>query len=365
VKHIFHVVLSLDIGGLETGMVNLIRRSSARFRHTLCCLRGLGPRAADVPRAFPIHDLAVAAGTKPSTVWTIARMMRRLRPDLVRCYNVEALFHAVPAAGLALLPVIYYNGGRVVPEAPRRLRLERWLSRRVKQIVVPSSELRDSMAGLLRLSSGRFRVIENGVDVDRFHPGAPTPEERTALGLPPEGPLVGAAGRLVPSKGYPVLLRAFAQAAARVPEAKLVIAGDGPLRGELATLAEGLGLNGRVSFLGSRTDMPAVYRALSAFASTSEMEGLSNVLLEAMASGVPPVVTRVGGAGRVVTEGEDGLLVAPGDGDAVAAALERVLAEPGLGARLGQAARATIQREFSLQRMLLDYERLYDEVLSS
>jgi glycosyltransferase involved in cell wall biosynthesis len=361
--HVFHLLLSLEIGGLENGMVNLIRQSSARFRHTICCLRGLGPKAADVPSGVPIHDLAVAAGTRPSTVWRLARLLRRQRPHLVRCYNVEALFHAVPAAALARRPVLYYNGGRVIPEAPRRIRLERWLCRGVRRIVVPSRDLMEYMVRKVSLPAPAFRVIENGVDLVRFHPGRMEADERAALGLPREGRLVGAVGRLVAQKDYRSLLQAFAAAGRQVPEARLVIAGEGPLRRDIEAFRAELGLEGRVFLLGARTDMPAVYRALEAFVSTSRWEGLSNVLLEAMATAVPPVMTRVEGVGRVISEGKDGLIVEPGDPEGAAAALTRVLTEPGLAARLGAAAREKVQREFSLERMVRDYEGLYDELV--
>ena len=145
----------------------------------------------------------------------------------------------------------------------------------------------------------------------------------------------------------------------------MVIAVDGPLRAELEACAAQLGLGDRVRFLGARTDMPRIYRALDAFVSTSRWEGLSNVLLEAMASGLPPVMTRVEGVARVITEGQDGLMVPPGDPAAAASALVRVLTEPGLAARLGAAARAKVQREFSLERMVARYEALYDEVLGN
>jgi sugar transferase (PEP-CTERM/EpsH1 system associated) len=362
--HVFHIVLSLGIGGLENGMVNLIRRSSPRFRHTLCCLRGLGPRGADLPQGVPIHDLAVPSGTRPSTVWAIARLLRRARPDLVRCYNVEALFHAVPAAALARRPVLYYNGGRVLPEVPRRVRLERWAGRRARAIVVPSRDLMDYMVREVGLPARAFRVIENGVDLERFRPERPSADQRAALGLPPQGPLIGAVGRLATQKDYPTLLEAFAATLATVPEARLVIAGGGPLRAELEARAAALGLADRVSFLGPRADMPALYQALDVFVSTSRWEGLSNVLLEAMATGLPAVATRVEGVARVITEEQDGLIVAPGDRAATSAALVRVLREPGLAARLGAAARAKVQREFSLPRMVAEYEALYDELLA-
>jgi glycosyltransferase involved in cell wall biosynthesis len=363
--HVFHILLSLEIGGLENGMVNLVRQSSGRFRHTLCCLRGLGPRAADLPAGLPIHNLGVAGGTKPSTVWRIAQVIRRQRPDLVRCYNVEALFHAEPAAALARRPVLYYNGGRVLPESPRRVRLERWLCRGVRGIVVPSRDLMDYMVRVVGLPAGSLRVIENGVDLDRFRPGRLTADERGALGLPREGRLIGAVGRLVAQKDYPSLLRAFVAVAERVPEARLVIAGEGALRGELEGLKDQLGLKGRAFFLGARTDMPVLYRAMEALVSTSRWEGLSNVLLEAMASGLPPVMTRVEGVGRVITDGEDGLIVEPEDPAGTAAAVTRVLTEPALAARLSEAARQKVQREFSLQRMVRDYEALYDGLVRS
>lgn len=362
--HVFHLLLSFDVGGLETGALNLIRRSSPRFRHTICCLRRAGARAGELPPGVEVHDLGVASGTRPSSVWRIARLLRQTRPDLVRCYNVEALFHAVPAGLLARRPILYYNGGRVLPEVPRRVRLEGWLARRARRIVVPSRDLQDYMVRVVGLPARALRVIENGVDLDRFQPGTLTAEERGALGLPPAGRLLGAVGRLTEQKDYPTLLRVFARVAPQAADVHLVIAGEGQLRPALEAQRAELGLGDRVTFLGARPDMPLVYRALSALVSTSLWEGLSNVLLEGMACGLPPVSTRVEGVARVITDGQDGLIVEPRDVEGISSALLRVLTEPGLAGRLGQAARAKVQREFSLDRMVREYEALYDEVLS-
>lgn len=361
---ITHLLLSLELGGLERGAVNAIRAASKGFRHSVVCLRRLGPREADLPPEVERHALGIAGGTRPGSVLSLRRQLRAMRPDILRCYNQEALLHAVPAAAFSGLPIIYYNGGRTLPEHSRRLRLERWLCRLVSRVVVPSSDLGEYMARVVGVDPARVRVIENGVDVERFHPGHLSREEREELGLPPEGRLVGAIGRLSPQKDYPTLLRAFSQVAQRAPDVRLVIVGDGPERGRLEAMTAELRLGDRVLFYGTRAESAPLYRAFEALALTSRWEGLSNVVLEAMASGVPVVATRVEGTARVLTDGSEGFVVEPGDFDAVGERLVRVLEDDALAGQFRERGRARVSREFSLARMVGAYEALYGDVLA-
>jgi glycosyltransferase involved in cell wall biosynthesis len=364
VVRITHVLLSLELGGLERGAVNVIRASSRRFGHAVLCLRRLGPREGDLPPDVERRALGILSGTRPGSVLRLRHELRASRPDLVRCYNQEALLHAVPAAAFSGVPIIYYNGGRTLPEHSRRLSIERWLCRFVSRVVVPSGDLADYMIRVVGVRPRLVRVVENGVDPTRFHTGRLSPGERESLGLPPEGRLLGSIGRLAPQKDYPTLLRAFAQVARRVADVRLVLVGDGPERMRLEALTRDLGLADRVVFYGTTTEAAPIYRALEAFALTSRWEGLSNVVLEAMASGVPVVTTRVEGTMRVLTDGEDGLVVEVGDADGVADRLLRVIENPDLAGRLREAGLARVRRDFSLQRMAKEYEALYDDVLA-
>ncbi|MGH9541795.1 MAG: glycosyltransferase family 4 protein [Terriglobales bacterium] len=236
-------------------------------------------------------------------------------------------------------------------------RMDRWTLRRFPRVAAVS----DDMSRQLReygISSAALSTIANGVDLDRFRDAQPTLRAE----LNPPGPLLGAVGRLSPEKGLDGLLHAAAELAARFPEVRWALVGDGPQRGALEQLTSKLGIADRVIFTGRREDMPGVYASLDALLLPSLDEGLPMVVLEAMAAGRPVLASRVGAIGHVIRDGENGLLAPPGDVEALRGAIERLLAEPGLGARLGAAARATIEDRFSAAQMAAAYLQLYGDM---
>jgi glycosyltransferase involved in cell wall biosynthesis len=213
----------------------------------------------------------------------------------------------------------------------------------------------------------RIRVIGNGIDLAPF--GAPHVRGalQQALQLEPRTPLVLVVSRLVPRKGIEEFLEAAALTAPRHATAHFVVAGVHEQEGypeQLERLATRLGLGRRVHFLGPRNDVPALLADAAVAVLPSLSEGLSNVLLEAMASGAPVVATRVGGAPEVVEDGVTGLLVPPGDAPALARSVLRLLADPALGWRMGAAARDLVHTRFSLEAMVEQTTAVYDALLA-
>jgi glycosyltransferase involved in cell wall biosynthesis len=172
------------------------------------------------------------------------------------------------------------------------------------------------------------------------------------VGLPGRRRHVACIARFHPVKDHAMLLRAFGRIAAELPDVDLVLAGDGELRATLEQQARDLGLASRVLFLGVRDDVPDLLRATDVFALTSVSEGASITLLEAMASGVPSVVTGVGGNVELVRDGQDGLLVPRGDDAAAASALRAILSDPARAAALGASARQRALDRYQLDRTI-------------
>ena len=183
----------------------------------------------------------------------------------------------------------------------------------------------------------RVDVIENGIDLSRYGPAADRAELRVRLGLDPGRRYVAMVARFHPVKDHAMLLDAFAAVAAARPDVDLLLVGDGPLRGDLESSVDHLGIRGRVRFLGVRSDVAEVLRAVDLFALTSVSEAASLTLLEAMASRLPVVVTAVGGNPEIVRNGVEGLLVPRGDAAAAAVALLRLLNDPAAAAAMGAA----------------------------
>jgi glycosyltransferase involved in cell wall biosynthesis len=209
------------------------------------------------------------------------------------------------------------------------------------------------------VSPERCRLLENGIDTGEFTRTLSTREAKQRLGYDPERPLIGAVGRLSDEKGFDVLLRA----AAAGFDSDVVIAGEGPLRPALESLIAELGLSSRVRLLGFRSDTISLYQALDVFVLSSRREGLPNVVLEAMAMGVPVVATRVGGLLELVEPGRNGLLVEPDSVADLARAVERLLADSAQRSHLATEARRTIESRFSFQKRMDAIRHVYDEMI--
>jgi glycosyltransferase involved in cell wall biosynthesis len=234
----------------------------------------------------------------------------------------------------------------------------------------------DGVAGSIR-SPVPVEVVTHGIDTERLRPaGSETrAAARAELGLAPDAPVVGTVGNFTAKKDQATLLAAAALVAGDHPGLRVVLVGSGPLEDELRSRADQLGLGDAVLFAGSRDDVFELLPAFDLFALSSRFEGLPIALLEAMASGVPPVVTRVGGIPEVVTDGgdaadaataarADGVLVEPGDPEALATALGKLLADPARRADLGARA-AGRAAAFDLAHAVRRIEAVYDRALGS
>jgi glycosyltransferase involved in cell wall biosynthesis len=226
---------------------------------------------------------------------------------------------------------------------------------------VNSSSIADALVHRQGLPGGKMRVVHNGIDlrgVPAFEPDRRA--ARQALGFDPARRLVAQVGRLEEQKDYPTFLAAAASVAAATPDVDFLIAGTGGLDAELRALATRLGLGPRVRFLGLRHDVPAVLAGVDVLTLTSRWEGLPNVVIEAMATGAVAVATDVGGCRELVAHGETGIMVPPGQPDAVARAVLDLLTQDDLTRRLRLAARRRVEREFTLEAMVGKTVAVYD-----
>lgn len=304
------------------------------------------------------------ADRQPPDRWNafrMARIFRRLRPDIVHTRNWTCI-DAILGARLAGVPhVIHGEHGReaVDPTGANHLRrrVRRLLAPLVSQFVTVSRDLARWLVEDVGVPARKVRTIYNGVDTVRFKPGD-REAARAALGIPSGWGVVGTVGRLDPVKDQAGLIRAFAALAPRRP-CMLVIVGDGPLRSELEDLRRQLGLEDRVRILGDRQDIPQILQALDCFVLPSIGEGISNAVLEAMATALPVVATRVGGNVELVEHDATGLLIEVRQPAALVRALDCYLGDPAIARKHGTAARERAEREFGLTRMLTGYEDLY------
>jgi glycosyltransferase involved in cell wall biosynthesis len=338
-------------------LVNSIRAYGGGEKWALQTARGLLTRGhqvafacregSELARRAAATNLEVFLLPMPSdlslvAIWRLARLMRSWRPDVVLCCNQRALRLGGPAARLARMRRVVMRDG--LQGSLRGSVYNRWLARLVDGFVVNADAIRREL--LAWLPSERVRVIYNGIDLGPHDEARDGPALRRELGCLPNACVVLSVARLVTEKDHATLLTAFHRVAERDERLRLWIAGDGPLRALLTAQAQRLGLEGRVAFLGFRTDVPRLLAGADILAIASLREGLPNVALEAMAARRPVVATAVAGTPPRVQDGETGLLVPPGAPDALAGALAALIDDPVRRRQMGERGRRRVEQWF-------------------
>ncbi len=365
---ILYLITELNvIGGAEKLMPRLLSHlDRKRFFPTVVCLHGGDGPVADEIRALgiPIVDLGMTAKWRLDALRGLYLLLRRERPSILHA----SLFHANIAARVlgraAGVPVIITWRHGVEIGGTLRESINRWTSRLDDKVVATCNLVRQIEVEHARVPPDKVTTIYNGIDMKDFpsNPGAAAIVRQT-FDVQPDSLLIGTIGRLHRAKGLPDLLSAMVRVQEYDPEARLLLVGGGELREELETQAETLGLSNAVIFAGIRNNIPEILGALDLFVLPSLWEGLPLVLLEAMAAGLPVVATAVGGTPEVVVDGVTGLLVPPHDPQSLAQAIIRLLGDPDLRRRMGQAGRERVERHFTVERMVRETESLYEMLL--
>lgn len=358
--HIVHVLPGLGIGGTENGVMNLIGALRGDFRHTVISMTGAAAATRRLPPDTAVHCVRKRPGLDLSAVLRLAGLLRRLAPLVVHSRNWGAL-DAVFAARLAGVPIVIHGEhGREAADPqglqPRRNFVRRLAQPLVDRFVTVSFDLQRWLIDTVRIPASKVLTIHNGVDLSRFSDDD-REAGRRALGVAEGKVVIGTVGRLDPVKDQLGLIEAVAALEDR--SAILVIVGDGPCRSSLEARAQSSDVTGRVRLLGERDDVPGLLRGFDVFVLPSLAEGISNTILEAMASGLPIVATRAGGSPELVQDGVTGTLVPVADRPALTAALATYVSDGHRRALHGKAGRQRAVEEFGLQRMVGRYVALY------
>jgi glycosyltransferase involved in cell wall biosynthesis len=356
----------LAAAGTETQLLALIRHlDRRRVSPYLCLLRGDSPASRALePDDCPVLRLGVGPLRRPAALvraWRFARFLRRERIDVLQAYFPDSSYFGLPAAWLAGVPHrvrTRNNLGHWMTRTHRRL--GRLLNLIATHTVANCEAARRALLAAEAPTPETVRVLENGVDLDRFRripplvPRAGSAERR-----------VGVVANLRPVKGLDVFVRAAALVRAAHPHAVFQVAGEGDLREALEAQAVEQGLGGRLAILGAVDDVPAFLAGLDVAVLCSHAEGMSNALLEYMAAGRAVVATAVGAAPDLVEDGSSGLLVPPGDAGRLAAAVGRLLRDPALARRLGEAARRRAFERYSREAMVRRFEEFYEGLVGA
>jgi sugar transferase (PEP-CTERM/EpsH1 system associated) len=362
---IMHVIGTLGHGGLEQGVLKIVRGLDAsRFEQSICTIWSLQYMRAEEQeiRVIPMNRAAEHPGF---ITRDLLRIFRRERPHIVHSRNWTAM-EAVFAARLARVPgVVHSEHGRdILPlnTEPLRRRIFRRISYGMAdRVFTVSRELKNEVASAVGISPDTVKVIYNGVDTKRFAPDAGKRKvQREKIGASGDTVVVGTVGRLDAVKDHVTLLRAAAVAVEAGYDMLVVLVGDGPQRVALERELEVLAaLRDRVIFAGRTFDPAAWLCGFDIFVLPSLFEGTSNTLLEAMAAGLPSVVSRVGGNIELLEDGKSGLMFAAGDVEGLSTHLKRLAGSMELRQSLGKEAREHVEECFRLEKMLENYGELY------
>ena len=358
---IVHFIDTLRFGGLQTVVMGLALAQKERGHFVeIACLHGPGKNVAG---AAAMERAGIKVVGPFQTRWLITDTVSRIRNyvkdqkfDIVHSHNPLSTHFVTAGARLARVPTLNtLHATALFPLMKRTDRAIFWgASIFTHRIVSVCREVQTILRDRFPLPAGKLKVVENGIDLTRFLevPRRPIREEV----------VFGAIGRMTPVKNHRMLIEAFAQLHTKYPETRLRILGGGPLEAELRDLANGLSVGDRVELCGFSPDVPRFLGEIDVFALSSNSEGLPMSMLEAIASGLPVVSTRVGGVPDVLQKSKSGWLSEPGDVQGFMAAMESAMQCPDR-VQLGEKSRWIVADMYSSERMSIDYERVYESIL--
>jgi len=369
--NVLHVIQTLDIGGAELVVVNLVKRLSPSFRSTICCLKRSGAAANRIENQnVEVIEVGMREGNDYTVPIKLARILKERQIDIVHSHSWGVFCESTLAACLARTPVrIHTAHGRTYqyPSTRRfrtlrsalRHRVERFLASRVDIVTAVSDSVRGDILETIGIPAGKIIVLPNGVDIPRVSQEQ-VEARRREINLKKDEILLLTVGRLAPEKNIEWLLSCLPQIRQRVDHTvRLVIVGDGPRKAQIERMISASSLTDDVVLLGQRDDVLEWMALADVFVLPSSYEGTSLALLEAMASGLSVVATNVGGNAEVLRNGETGILVEQNSDNALVSALSRLLSDNRLRARLGSKAKSDIRNRYSNDAMIRSYEHLY------
>jgi len=364
------MLTSFHIGGTERQVVNLaLGIDPSRFDLHLACLRCSGTLLGELKTLqVPRPEFRIGRFYNPRTFWQgirLAQYIRKNRIQIVHSYGFYSNVFTVPTAWLAgksFVVASIRDTGDVLTSAQRRV--QRMVCRLADCVLVNAEAIRDTLIEQ-GYAPGKIIVIRNGITLEKFGKRQRNSLLRQELALPLSARLVVVFSRLNQMKGIQYFLDAAVILAERFPDVRFLVVGDGESRKELEEYACRLGLGQRTVFTGFRSDVPELLSEAAVSVLPSLSEGLSNSLLESMASGVPVVATRVGGNPEVIEDGVTGLLVPLRDSDALAAAVGRVLEDQALAASFAEAGIRRVAELFSMERSVRETEHLYQRLVEA
>jgi len=348
-------------GGQNQALLTVLGLRSSGHRALLVChpegeLRRRAAEGGDLIPLAPRTEMDFAAA------WRLCRIVRQERPDVVHAHDPHGIALVSLALAMGRFPKVpVFVASRRVDFPLGRNAFSRWKHRQVDAFLCASEAIRQLVIGQ-GIEPQRAITVHEGVDLEHID-AAPAADARGAFWLPHDVPLIGQVGALVPHKGQRYLIEAAARIVTRVPDARFLVLGEGELRPVLEQAVKKAGLERHVLLPGFRQDVLSLMKGFDIFVMCSVMEGLGTSVLDAMACHKPVVGTTAGGIPEMIVDDATGVLVRPRDSEALAAAILKLIDQPDLRARMGQAGRRRVEEHFSAERMLERTVAVYERLL--
>lgn len=363
-KKVLHVIDSLHLGGAQEVVMNLATCGDTKqFRHEVATMHGHGVYWERMEAlGIPLHSLSPHKFV-PWYAASLPALLLRGRFDILHCHLVASNIIAKPLGALCRVPVIInhdhtnddYRASQTV-----RLTLDSLSNRLATHIIAVSDSCRKFLIDREHVPAKNISLVQNAINLANFSRACGTRSDaRKKLGLPDGVPVVAGVGRLNPQKNFTLFIRIAAEVSKRHPETVFLLAGEGPEDAHLKQCCREAGLGERMKFCGYVPDSRVVYLASDVLLMPSLFEGLPMTLLEAMAMEVPVVASALDGIAEVVEDGNDGFLADSGAKDVFAEKVCRLIEDPELAKRIGQAASRKISSRFSASRMCAEVENIY------
>jgi len=356
-------------GGTERQFVRLVRGIDRnRYDILVACLQRRGPLLSEVESLgvsiveFPINSLYNFRAAKQFV--QLVQFMRREQIQIMHAFDFYTSVFAVPAARVAGVPVVLASRRELLNlRSPWQQRAIRIATRLATGVVVNSCAAGRDLDSLKSGSRRRIEVLPNCIDLQEFEPRLSRGQVRREFGLSARSIVIGALGNLRPEKDLETFLFAARGILDAIPAVQFLIVGDGPGANKLKRLADDLHLSAALQFLGERSDVPDLLAALDILMISSYSESFPNAILEAMSMGKPVIATNVGGIPELVEEGETGFLVPPKDPMAIADRALSLCRDSARRLRMGQAARARVESNFTVKDVTAKLEGIYGRSL--
>ena len=355
------------VGGAEEMVLNLVRHLPQRFDPMVTSIGQAGPIGEEIRKTgVPFAELGLTPGLRrPLDLFKLERHLSERKPTIVHTFLLTASLYGRAAAIMASVPIVIGTEVNIYErKRPHHALTERLLMTGTDAVIASAESVKEFYIRQIGADPEKMEVIYNAVDWSRLETTATRDALRESIRVPSDAVVAGIIARLTEQKGHRILFEAMANNEA-LRRLHLVVVGGGELESDLRGRVNGLGLTPRVHFVGPRRDLGDLLASWDLFVMPSFWEGLPLSLVLAMGAGLPVISTRVAGIPEIVQDGVTGLLVEPGDSAALGAALARVVADPGFGAALGQAARAFVLPRFGADGYVNAVVGLYDRLLAA